>query len=573
MNESSIWTKTRLIIIILILFSSVLFLFDLGKRGLWAPDEPTYAQVAREMWVSKDFILPHLNGEIYSQKPPLLFWLIILFSLPFGDVTELSARLPSALAGIGCVIATFSLGKRFVSNKVGAIAALILSTNALFLWMSHRVAFDVVLTFFITMSLIYFLKGFSVETHPFCRPERSEGSPDEILRFAQNDKTIRINGRSKYFLLFYVFLALAVLTKGPVGFIPPFIAVLLYLAVQKKLHFLRKMELGKGFAIFFLIVFSWVIAASIKGGHDYMNEILFKQNIGRFYDTWSHKRPFYYFFINFPLDFLPWTFFLPGAFIYALLEKEKRREMLFPFLWFAAVFGFFTISTGKRHVYILPLYPAASIMLAWFLNSFVGSPMDKRFRWIGYLPGYALYGILIISCIILPLYTLKHFPGEFLSSLAIAITVAGGAVLAIVLLYLKRPLHALLTTFLFALITFSLAKELVIPIINEEKSAEFICQKANEIMQPDDKLVIYGFFRPTYLYYTRRNQIELIHDVSTLNSLLASAKRVFLVIQEKHFKEVTNELTAPVYILEEDNVGHREILLVSNQPETARHGY
>lgn len=529
--------NSQLTIILIILFSSALFLFDLGKRDLWAPDEPTYAQVARGMWVSKDFILPHLNGETYSQKPPLLFWLIILFSLPFGEVTELSARLPSALAGIGCVIATFSLGKRFVGDRAGFLAALILSTSALFLWMSHRVAFDVVLTFFVMMSLICFLKGFSGES----------------------------NDRQKHFLLFYVFLALAVLTKGPAGFIPPFITVLLYLAVQKKLRFLSKMEMGKGFAIFCLIVFGWVVAASIKGGHGYMNEILFKQNIGRFTDPWDHHKPFYYFFINFPLNFLPWTFFIPGACIYAFSEKEKRRGMLFPFLWFAAVFGFFTICSGKRHIYILPLFPAASLIIAWFLDSFIGSPMDKRFRWIGYLPGYTLYGILVILGIILPIYVLKHLPGEFPPSLAMAITVAAGAILAIALLYLKKPLHALLTTFLFTLLTFSLAKELVIPIINELKSSRSICQKAKGIMQPNDKLAIYGFFRPTYLYYTGRNHIEIISDVSALNTLLASPNRVLLVIQEKQYMQVVDALTSPGYILENDNVGHRKILLVSNK--------
>ncbi|HHT9124803.1 MAG TPA: phospholipid carrier-dependent glycosyltransferase [Candidatus Brocadiia bacterium] len=587
--ENTIWTKTRLLPILLILFSSALFFFDLGKRDLWAPDEPTYAQVAREMWISKDFILPHLNGEIYSQKPPLLFWLIILFSLPFGDVTELSARLPSALAGIGCMLATFSMGRRFVSNRVGYLAALILPTSALFLWMSHRVAFDVVLTFFVIMSLIYFLKG---QDRLKAEGGTPQGGMDKqgLSVSGGHGQTSLSMPPSAFFWLFYVFLALAVLTKGPAGFIPTFITILLYLAVQKKLRLLRKMELGKGFAIFCLIVFGWVIAASIKGGHGYMNEILFRQNIGRFSEPWDHSQPFYYFFINFPLSFLPWTFFIPGAFIYALFEKEKRREMLFPILWFAAFFGFFTISSGKRNIYILPLYPAASIMVAWFLDSFVGAglkpaPTGRVFRWIGYLPGYILYGILLILSIALPLYAPRYFHGRgvllaqrigesanfFGGQYALTcVSAAGGAILAIVLLYLKKPLHALMTTFLFTLLTFSLAKELVIPVINDEKSSKSLCQKASNIMRTNDVWAIYGFFKPTYLYYTDRNRIEVIQDVSALNSLLASTNRVLLVIQEKDFKKVVNEITSPVHILEKDGVGHRKILLVSNKKVDSR---
>ena len=101
MNKTIInyfWKYTHIQVVFLVIFTGFLFVFDLGNRDLWAPDEPRYAQVAREMLENKNFILPHLNGEVYPDKPPLLFWLIDLFSIPFKTVTEFSARLPSALA-------------------------------------------------------------------------------------------------------------------------------------------------------------------------------------------------------------------------------------------------------------------------------------------------------------------------------------------------------------------------------------------------------------------------------------------------------------------------------------------
>jgi len=162
MNSTISVNNTRLILICIILFTGFLFLFNLGKRDLWAPDEPRYAQVSKEMRDTGNFIVPHLNSAPYPDKPPLLFWLINLFSLPFGKITALSARLPSAFAGIGCCVAIFYLGKYLYQNtRLALLSSLLLATSSKFLWMAHRVAFDVLLTFFVTMAIVCFYKGYS----------------------------------------------------------------------------------------------------------------------------------------------------------------------------------------------------------------------------------------------------------------------------------------------------------------------------------------------------------------------------------------------------------------------------
>ena len=125
-----------------------------------------------------------------------------------------------------------------------------------------------------------------------------------------------------------------------------------------------------GGAIFAALVFSWVYLAIIYGGKEYTHQILFKQNVGRFASSFAHKRPFYYFFINFPLNFMPWSLFIRALQFYAFSRKgrEKRPHILLPVVWFAVIFIFFSITSGKRDIYVLPLYPAASLLTAWFLN-------------------------------------------------------------------------------------------------------------------------------------------------------------------------------------------------------------
>src|SRR3972149_164586 len=108
--------NTRLIAACIILFTGFLFLFNTEKRDLWAPDEPRYAQVSKEMLDSGNFIIPHLISNPFHDKPCLLFWFINLFSIPFGKITALSSRLPSAFAGIGFCLAIFYLGKSLYHN-------------------------------------------------------------------------------------------------------------------------------------------------------------------------------------------------------------------------------------------------------------------------------------------------------------------------------------------------------------------------------------------------------------------------------------------------------------------------
>src|SRR3989338_7090513 len=180
MNSTISVNNTRLILICIILFTGFLFMFNTGKRDLWAPDEPRYAQVSKEIRDSGNFIVPHLNSEPYPDKPPLLFWFINLFSLPFGKITALSARLPSAFAGIGCCVAIFYLGKSLYHNtRIALMASLLLATSSKFMWMAHRVAFDVLLTFFVTMAILCFYKRYA-----------------------------RRKNNKKYYILFYISMAL-----------------------------------------------------------------------------------------------------------------------------------------------------------------------------------------------------------------------------------------------------------------------------------------------------------------------------------------------------------------------------
>ncbi len=562
MNSASPANNTRLIATCIVLFTGLLFLFHLGERDLWAPDEPRYVQVAKEMRDSGNFLVPHLNSEPYPDKPPLLFWLIHVFSLPLGKITPLSARLPSAFAGIGCCLAIFYFGKNLYHNtRIALLASLILATSIKFLWMAHRVAFDVLITFFVTMAVFCFYKGYTAHRghkslSPSLPPLQREGNEVEGK-----------NRSGLYYTLFYIFMAFGVLTKGPVGFILPFLIVLIYLILKRDVGVLKGTRPWIGGTLFFFMVFTWVYLASVHGGKEYTYQILFKQNVGRFANSFAHKRPFYYYFINFPLNFFPWSVFIPGIAIYLFSQKGrgKIRGILLPFVWFAVIFVFFSFVSGKRDIYVLPLYPAASLLISWFLNEFIVQFREEHFKKIGYIPCYILCGLSLALGILLPIVVYKYLPQYTALTIPFVIIFLIGGIAMLRFLRYARVLPFLFILIFVIFLTFNTGTVRAIPVLNQYKSAKEICDKANSIMKPHEKLAMYNFFRDPYLFYTDRNHIEIISDLDNLRQFLNSDERVFLFIQEKDFSEISKLPEIPVFVLGRDSVGHRTILFVSNR--------
>ncbi|PIV19746.1 MAG: hypothetical protein COS40_16095, partial [Deltaproteobacteria bacterium CG03_land_8_20_14_0_80_45_14] len=362
--------KTRIQVFILLVFCSLLFILGVGRWDLWNPDEPRYAQVAREMVDRGDWVLMHVNGNTYEDKPPLFFWLIALSSFLWQGFTSFSARFPSAFLSTLTVLLTFFLGKKLYGSRAGFLSALILATSFEFAYLSIRANIDATLTFFTTASLLFFLQWYQSN-----KVEEGE---------KRDNRGLSIYG-------FYIGMAFATLAKGPVGFILPLLVSLAYLLFQKDWKTIKRMRLLTGMVLFFMIVLSWYLPAVLKGGQNFLNETLLHHTLDRFVKGSSHIRPVYYYLSNFPVDFLPWFLFLPGAIVYGLSKRKGKisKDFLFLLVWFVVIFLFFSFSKGKRAIYLLPLYPAASLLVGRFWDDYLSG--SKRYSsreiWIS-LPIY-----------------------------------------------------------------------------------------------------------------------------------------------------------------------------------------
>ncbi|HMK53028.1 MAG TPA: phospholipid carrier-dependent glycosyltransferase, partial [Thermodesulfobacteriota bacterium] len=183
-------------ITILVGFCFVIYFLNLGRWDLWNPDEPRYAQVAREMVGGGDWVLMHANGKMYEDKPPLFFWLIAFSSFLRQGFSSFSVRFPSALLGTLTVLLTFFLGRKLYGSRTGFLSALILATSFEFAYLSTRANVDATLTFLTTASLFLFWQWY--------HGRKAEGGEK------RGERGLLIYG-------FYIGMALATLAKGPVG--------------------------------------------------------------------------------------------------------------------------------------------------------------------------------------------------------------------------------------------------------------------------------------------------------------------------------------------------------------------
>jgi len=525
-----------LYLLILVAFGGLLFFSNIGGWDLWNPDEPRYAQIAREMLQGEGWIIPHLNSEVYYDKPPLFFWMIAGSAKLLREMNEAAARLPSAFFGLLTLILTFFFSKELFDERTGLFSALVLATSGEFFWLARRANIDATLTFFTTLTIYLFWTGYKGE-------------------------------RGRRWLCYigaYLVMATGFLVKLQPAVIVPFLAVGGYFLWKKESKFFADLAHIAGIALFMSIIGGWLYLAYLAAGKDYLQGLLFEKTALTFFKTRGHLRPFYYYLLNFPADFLPWTPFLPAAIYYGLKEEKEKTALLL--LWFSLVFLFFSFAKAKRELYLLPIYPAAAIMVGRVWACFAGSEKwPKLLLW----PLFLLILISLVVGLSSPFMSIKFGQPYFSNALEVGLFTAsiftGGGLLSL-FLYRKEKkgtLFFVIVSMVFFLEIYGVFR--IFPEVNRYKSARPLSQKIVETFKPGDLLGVYKLEGADINYYTGINPIVRIEEEGDLRKFLELERRALCVIKKRHFKKLSPSLKERIFIVAEGRIGHRRLFVISNR--------
>jgi len=327
---------------------------------LIGPDEPRYAQVAREMFERRDWITPTLGGYNWFEKPALLYWLEIASYNVFG-VNEFAARFGSAIFGLGTVASLWILGRKSATesfrNGFGNWLVLIAASSIGIIVFARGASFDIVLTFPMTVALVsYYL---------FDRRSSSGIAP---------------------LFFFYFFIGVALLAKGLVGIVFPFAIVGFYHVLSWKLPSKTLLvSLFWGTLVSLVVASLWYLPMYMTHGWTFIDEFFIQHHFQRYTSNkYFHPQPFYFFLWVLPLMTIPWLpFFLGGVWssVKGLFEEKTtdtdRSFVMFSFAWLLVPLVFFTFSGSKLPGYILPSLPPALIIAALCVSKFVGNSVGR----------------------------------------------------------------------------------------------------------------------------------------------------------------------------------------------------
>jgi hypothetical protein len=498
------------------------------RRELWAPDEARFSYISQEMREDGHWLVPHRNGEYYAHKPPLMFWMINGAATIFagGEINAFTGRFPSLLGAVAALWSVVMLMRLWQRGRDDASAALLCAATYLFAKEGGWGQIDMLLCG-LEMLAVFAL-------------------------FSQDEKPSFSRAFGAYFCM-----GLAILAKGPVGFLVPLLAYLTAKLAAGERDDLRRWHWVWGPLVTLALPAIWLLLVIQSHPPDgYLNELLFSQNIDRAQGEFGHLEPFYYFLTYFPLDGLPWGALLPFAWSALGQSSEDRALRRRLAGWMILVIVFFSLSPSKRNLYILLAYPALALMVASAWNGF------RETRALVEVRKALLRFPLILLLLLLGLFLTAPWLIDWATTsppskpklaeiLDITRTIPfesanPGILVAIALLLLVRRLTKAQPNAPWRLgfswaVLFATIGGVLLPLLNDHKTPKELVPLVSEYVPEGGRLHLYRLNGENLALYTgKRGKVLRSHE--ELAGMLTSTPEGLIVFEDRMWEELPKNL-------------------------------
>lgn len=523
-----IWSRPSGALVILFFAALLYWGGEYLRRELWAPDEARFSYISQEMREDGHWLVPHRNGEYYAHKPPLMFWMINGAATIFagGEINAFTGRFPSLLGAVAALWSVVMLMRLWQRGRDDASAALLCAATYLFAKEGGWGQIDMLLCG-LEMLAVFAL-------------------------FSQDEKPSFSRAFGAYFCM-----GLAILAKGPVGFLVPLLAYLTAKLAAGERDDLRRWHWVWGPLVTLALPAIWLLLVIQSHPPDgYLNELLFSQNIDRAQGEFGHLEPFYYFLTYFPLDGLPWGALLPFAWSALGQSSEDRALRRRLAGWMILVIVFFSLSPSKRNLYILLAYPALALMVASAWNGF------RETRALVEVRKALLRFPLILLLLLLGLFLTAPWLIDWATTsppskpklaeiLDITRTIPfesanPGILVAIALLLLVRRLTKAQPNAPWRLgfswaVLFATIGGVLLPLLNDHKTPKELVPLVSEYVPEGGRLHLYRLNGENLALYTgKRGKVLRSHE--ELAGMLTSTPEGLIVFEDRMWEELPKNL-------------------------------
>lgn len=302
-------------------------------------NELRYVSIVDEALKNHTYFTFYTHGELYADKPPLYFWLMMLLRKITGDYYLAWMGLLSLLPMLG-VMGVMNRWMRFeeIPHKVGRLGDMLLVSTGIFLGGALVLRMDMLMTYFIVLSLYIFYRIYQKRNKPW------------------------------EWVLLPLYLFLALFTKGPMGVLIPLVSIVSFLILKKDLSAYSRCFGWRSLGVFFILCASWFTLVYVEGGKEYLYDITVRQTLGRGINAFDHKEAFYFYFQRIGITFAPWVLLYLVAAYYAFKQKLVKSDLqLFFVCIVVSSFIMLSLISAKLDIYLLPIYPFVSFLTALWL--------------------------------------------------------------------------------------------------------------------------------------------------------------------------------------------------------------